>query len=60
MQGLEALQAGDSAGLTGLLRLRLDDNQISVLPDGASDPLTRLERLDLRRNQLSALPSGVI
>ena len=53
------LKSGDFAGLTGLTRLDLQNNQLSTLPTGVFSGLSALTRLDLQNNQLSTLPTGV-
>ena len=49
-QSINALQAGDFAGLTGLTTLDLQDNALTTLPAGVFNPLTSLTTLDLRDN----------
>ena len=56
---IDALQAGDFDGLTGLQTLWLYDNFLTELPDGIFDGLTSLRDLDLSRNRLMSLPDGV-
>ncbi len=53
------LKPGDFDGLTNLTELRLDDNELSALPENIFDQLTNLTELKLDGNQLSALPSGL-
>ena len=53
------LKPGDFDGLTNLTELRLDDNELSALPESLFDQLTNLTELKLDGNQLSALPSGL-
>ena len=50
------LKPGDFDGLTNLTELRLDDNDLSALPESLFDQLTNLTELKLDGNQLSALP----
>ena len=50
------LKPGDFDGLTNLTELRLDDNELSALPESLFDQLTNLTELKLDGNQLSALP----
>jgi Leucine rich repeat len=45
--------------LTQLISVRLDINQIRVLPANIFDKLTRLTSLTLGDNQISVLPSGI-
>ena len=52
---MRTLPAGVFDGLTGLVRLHLDDNQLTTLPAGVFDRLTSLQELDLRDNQLVGL-----
>ena len=54
---LTELKADDLSGLTGLIELNLQDNQLSSLPDGFFDDLTALSWLDLGFNQLTSIPS---
>ena len=54
------LKAGDFAGLTGLVTLRLDGNRLSALPPGIFTGLTRLVTLRLDGNELSELPPGIL
>ena len=53
------LKAGDFAGLTGLVTLRLDGNRLSALPPGIFTGLTSLTALRLDDNELSELPPGI-
>ena len=53
------LKAGDFAGLTSLVTLRLDGNRLSALPPGIFAGLTSLTALRLDGNELSALPPGI-
>ena len=53
------LKSGDFDGLTNLTELRLDDNQLSALPENIFDQLTNLTVLNLSGNQLNALPDGL-
>ena len=53
------LKAGDFAGLTGLVTLRLDGNRLSALPPGIFAGLTSLTALRLDGNELSELPPGI-
>ena len=53
------LKAGDFAGLTSLVTLRLDGNQLSALPPGVFGGLTSLTALRLDANELSELPPGI-
>ena len=53
------LKPGDFDGLTNLTELRLDDNDLSALPESIFDQLTNLTELKLDGNQLSALPDGL-
>ena len=53
------LKAGDFAGLTGLVTLRLDGNRLSALPPGIFTGLTSLTTLRLDGNELSELPPGI-
>ena len=66
--GVESVQAGDFAGLTGLRSLGLNDSYvigisegagIAFLPAGIFSDLTSLEFLYLGDNRLSTLPDGV-
>ena len=58
-QGIEALKAGDFAGLTGLKQLYLYGNALSSLPGRVFADLSALDNLDLNNNDLSSLPGGV-
>ena len=53
------LKPGDFDGLTNLTELRLDDNELSSLPESIFDQITNLTELKLDGNQLSALPDGL-
>ena len=53
------LKAGDFAGLTSLVTLRLDGNRLSALPPGIFAGLTSLTALRLDGNELSELPPGI-
>ncbi len=54
-----SLKSGDFAGLTGLITLNLDFNEITTLPADIFSGLSALTTLRLDDNQLSTLPSGV-
>ena len=56
---ITALAAGDFAGLTSLIALRLNNNNLATLPDGVFDGLTALRTLRLDDNRLTTLPDGV-
>ena len=56
---ITALAAGDFAGLTSLIALRLDNNNLTTLPDGVFAGLTALRTLRLEDNRLTTLPAGV-
>ena len=57
-QGIQELQAGDFAGLTGLNDIYLDNNLLETLPDGLFSGLSALQLLRLDDNRLNALPAG--
>ena len=57
--GIDALAAGDFAGLSGLEKLLLQSNNLEGLPDEVFDDLTGLAHLNMARNSLSELPDGV-
>ena len=54
-----SLKSGDFAGLTGLITLNLDFNEITALPADIFSGLSALTTLRLDDNQLSTLPSGI-
>ena len=54
-----SLKSGDFAGLVNLLRLDLEGNHLSALPEDVFDGLGSLESLDLRGNQIGTLPDNV-
>ena len=56
---ITALAAGDFAGLTSLIALRLNNNNLTTLPAGVFDGLTALRTLRLESNRLTTLPDGV-
>ena len=56
---INALAAGDFAGLTALTSLYLNDNALTTLPDDVFDGLTALETLHLNDNALTTLPENV-
>ena len=56
---ITALAAGDFAGLTSLIALRLNNNNLATLPDGVFDGLTALRTLRLESNRLTTLSAGV-
>ena len=56
---ITALAAGDFAGLTSLIALRLNNNNLATLPDGVFAGLTALRTLRLEDNRLTTLPAGV-
>ena len=56
---ITALAAGDFAGLTSLIALRLNNNSLTTLPDGVFAGLTALRTLRLDDNRLTTLPDGV-
>ena len=58
-RGIEALAAGDLAGLTGLRTVDLTDNRLASLSADTFADLRNLERLDLAGNSLQRLPPGV-
>ena len=49
----------DSAGLTALETLHLNNNDLTVIPAGTFDGLTALTHLDLFSNDLTAISAGV-
>ena len=53
------LKQGDFDGMQNLTSLRLDDNELSALPDGIFNKLTNLTYLNLGGNALTALPDGI-
>ena len=57
-KSLTSLKAGDFYGLN-LESLYLENNQLTILPEGIFDGLPRLVNLQLEGNQLTALPDGV-
>ena len=60
-QGIEALKAGDFAGLSGVTQLNLNANALSALPSGIFEGLDAVDTLTLRDNALGAgsLPDRV-
>ena len=62
---IASLKAGDFAGLTGIVRLDLDNNRLRTVPAGVFDPLTALTGLSMSYNQTGAadslmtLPAGL-
>ena len=56
---ITALAAGDFAGLTSLIALRLNNNSLATLPNGVFAGLTALRTLRLDDNRLTTLPDGV-
>ena len=58
-QSIDALAAGDFAGLTELKTLNLFNNKLTALPDDVFDGLTALKTLHLDHNELTTLPDGV-
>ena len=56
---INALAAGDFAGLTTLADLNLSSNDLATLPAGVFAGLTVLHLLYLNNNQLATLPAGV-
>ena len=56
---ITALAAGDFAGLTSLIALRLNNNNLATLPAGVFAGLTALRTLRLDDNRLTTLPDGV-
>ena len=52
-QGIEALKAGDFAGLSGVTQLHLNTNALSALPSGIFDGLDAMDTLSLRENALA-------
>ena len=57
--GIDALQAGDFAGMTSLKILSLEFNTLSSLPEAVFAGLASLEQLKLNENALNSLPEGV-
>ena len=57
-QGITSLQAGDFAGLTGLTKLNLNNNQLTSLPAGIFSGLTAIQEINLNNNQLTSLAEG--
>ncbi len=57
--GINALQAGDFAGMTSLRILSLEFNTLSSLPEAVFARLASLEQLNLNENALNSLPEGV-
>ena len=53
---LTTLTAADLAGLSGVSRLDLSENNINLLPSHVFDDLTGLREIDLSGNSLAALP----
>ena len=51
-QGIEALKAGDFAGLSGVTQLNLNANALSALPSGIFEGLDAVDTLTLRDNAL--------
>ena len=58
-QNISELKAADFQGLTRLQSLRLNNNDLTILPDNVFDGLTSLEWLKLKNNDLSELPDNV-
>ena len=58
-RGIEALQAGDFAGLKRLRELRLNGNALHKLPDGVFDGLAALRLVHLHDNPGSPFPLRV-
>ena len=58
-QNISVLAAGDFAGLTGLIELYLNNNELTTLPKDVFAGLTRLKVLTLYYNELTTLPDGV-
>ena len=58
-QRITELKARDFRGLTGLQRLRLNNNSLESLPEDAFEGLTSLEQLSLYNNSLGSLPADV-
>ena len=56
---ISQLQAHDFQGLTNLVFLDLEDNQLVSLPQGVFSGLSNLEYLGLGTNNLRTLPPGV-
>ena len=52
-QGIEALKAGDFAGLSGVTQLNLNTNALSALPSGIFEGLDAVDTLTLRDNALA-------
>ena len=58
-QNISVLAAGDFAGLTALIELYLNNNELETLPEDVFAGLTRLKVLTLYYNELTTLPDGV-
>ena len=62
---IASLKAGDFAGLSGIVRLDLDNNRLRTVPAGVFDEMTALTRLSMSYNQTGAadslmtLPAGL-
>ena len=57
--GINALKAGDFAGMASLKFLSLEFNTLNSLPDAVFAGLASLEQLKLNENALNSLPEGV-
>ena len=58
-QNISELKAVDFQGLTRLQSLRLNNNDLTILPDNVFDGLTSLKWLILKNNDLGELPDNV-
>ncbi|MCY4376201.1 MAG: leucine-rich repeat protein, partial [Spirochaetaceae bacterium] len=58
-RGIESLQLGDFAGLTGVTELRMESNRLAALPADLFSGLGALVTLSLRDNELTTLPDGL-
>ena len=54
---IASLKAGDFAGLTGIVRLDLDNNRLRTVPAGVFDEMTALTGLSMSWNQAGAADS---